>query len=586
MTQQTKTRKKHNINDENLSRLRNNRKRSGNKNRKNKFAKYFALTAAVMVGVCALSYCCYGYIRYNNRFLPETFAEGINCGNMSAERFSDELINKINEYSFDVKKNGEIIDTIKLSDIGGEPSKDIDDKISDAIDSQNKLSWGLRYISSPLEVELGELITINDEKFNAFIEQSKGYNLPATIANKAQSVEFKEGKFVVGDAVYGDEIDKDAYKIKVKENMLLLNKEMELRESECYTKPKNSGDRTKYEEACNKANELLNYGSLTIKADGLNDNLVKEIADNALIIDDSYNVTFNEYSIKSAVDAIIAKYNTSGGVNKFKTSHGTVVEVKGGDYGSSLSANDLADKAIEAFLNKGTVEAVAKYSQNVLDPNVKGIGESYIEVDLTNQYVYVYIDGNLVVETPCVTGLPTAARTTPQGIYMLKNKMMDVPLVGDNYVTPVKYWMPFNGGIGLHDAVWQSKFGGTIYKSKGSHGCVNLPMDKAAEIYKNAIVKMPVICYYHDRIDSFQSVPSTGPVMGQYRSLTASERTMLNNIKNGRAPGAGAVFDSVPAVKPQTNANTTANPGTDSTNTDENNNQIIIDQIITPSAVE
>ena len=58
---------------------------------------------------------------------------------------------------------------------------------------------------------------------------------------------------------------------------------------------------------------------------------------------------------------------------------------------------------------------------------------------------------------------------------MLKNKIMDVPLVGDNYVTPVKYWMPFNGGIGLHDAVWQSAFGGERYKTKGSHGCVNLP---------------------------------------------------------------------------------------------------------------
>ena len=46
---------------------------------------------------------------------------------------------------------------------------------------------------------------------------------------------------------------------------------------------------------------------------------------------------------------------------------------------------------------------------------------------------------------------------------MLKNKIMDVPLVGDNYVTPVKYWMPFNGGIGLHDAVWQSAFGGERY---------------------------------------------------------------------------------------------------------------------------
>ena len=71
----------------------------------------------------------------------------------------------------------------------------------------------------------------------------------------------------------------------------------------------------------------------------------------------------------------------------------------------------------------------------------------------------MFVNGKKVVETPVVTG-KVGARATPQGVYMLKNKMMDVPLVGDNYVTPVKYWMPFNGGIGLHDAVWQSAFGG------------------------------------------------------------------------------------------------------------------------------
>ena len=43
---------------------------------------------------------------------------------------------------------------------------------------------------------------------------------------------------------------------------------------------------------------------------------------------------------------------------------------------------------------------------------------------------------------------------------------------------------------------WRDKFGGDIYYSGGSHGCVNLPYQKAAVIYENIYAGMPVICYY------------------------------------------------------------------------------------------
>ena len=55
--------------------------------------------------------------------------------------------------------------------------------------------------------------------------------------------------------------------------------------------------------------------------------------------------------------------------------------------------------------------------------------------------------------------------------------------------------MPFNGGIGLHDATWRSKFGGDIYVTNGSHGCINLPKDKAEKIYDIIDKNMPIIVY-------------------------------------------------------------------------------------------
>ena len=63
------------------------------------------------------------------------------------------------------------------------------------------------------------------------------------------------------------------------------------------------------------------------------------------------------------------------------------------------------------------------------------------------------------------------------------------------YQSHVNYWMPFNGGIGLHDATWRSKFGGDIYVTSGSHGCINLPKDKAEKIYDIIDKNMPIIVY-------------------------------------------------------------------------------------------
>lgn len=56
--------------------------------------------------------------------------------------------------------------------------------------------------------------------------------------------------------------------------------------------------------------------------------------------------------------------------------------------------------------------------------------------------------------------------------------------------------MPFNGGIGIHDAIWRSQFGGNIYKTNGSHGCVNAPPYLAQKIFENIEPGTPIVCYY------------------------------------------------------------------------------------------
>ena len=124
------------------------------------------------------------------------------------------------------------------------------------------------------------------------------------------------------------------------------------------------------------------------------------------------------------------------------------------------------------------------------------IGDSYVEIDLTNQHGWVYENGQMVFDTDMVSGNVGANVGTPQGTYRITYKEKNATLKGENYETPVSYWMPFNGNIGMHDAIWRSEFGGDIYLTNGSHGCINLPPDSAASIFNHIKAGTPVVCYF------------------------------------------------------------------------------------------
>ena len=111
------------------------------------------------------------------------------------------------------------------------------------------------------------------------------------------------------------------------------------------------------------------------------------------------------------------------------------------------------------------------------------IGDTYIEVDMTEQKMYYYEKGVLKLETEIVTGNMRRRMGTPEGVNFVYNKQKNRVLRGPGYASPVKFWMPVKGGIGIHDAGWRKEFGGDIYQTAGSHGCINTPKDKMEELY-------------------------------------------------------------------------------------------------------
>lgn len=130
----------------------------------------------------------------------------------------------------------------------------------------------------------------------------------------------------------------------------------------------------------------------------------------------------------------------------------------------------------------------------VYNDYLKPLPEDYIEVDISDQNIKYHVGEDIILDSDVVTGKQNVSDTRI-GMFEIYSRETSRKLNGVGYSTYVDYWMPFDGGIGLHDASWRSEFGGDIYIYSGSHGCVNLPFEIAKTIYENSKVGTKVLVH-------------------------------------------------------------------------------------------
>ena len=168
---------------------------------------------------------------------------------------------------------------------------------------------------------------------------------------------------------------------------------------------------------------------------------------------------------------------------------GSEAESFGTGWDGTNEANLMAKQADGTYTKEYTVDKAY---------DAEWIGDetgTFIEISIDQQHMWFYENGNLIVDTPVVTGNDDGDCNTPTGSYAIQSREVQMTLVGEDYESYVDYWLGFNGGIGIHDASWRDDFGGDIYQGNGSHGCVNTPFDKVKTIYEHVEVGTPVYVY-------------------------------------------------------------------------------------------
>lgn len=314
------------------------------------------------------------------------------------------------------------------------------------------------------------------------------------------------GTFVIQEESVGGAIDTDALTQAVQTAAERLQPELDAVDEGLYGgETVRRGDDESLNQALNQANQMLQtdvtyvyqverknvYGEerlnqdvvknwLTVSADGKSVQIDQEKVDNYA------TELARVYSVKEATNA------------RFVTTDGDYVEVEAPLTGESVDVAALKADILDAIQTGATGQRQAPYrATRTGEPDTTDLGGTYVEVDLDKQHLYLYVDGEKRAEGDICSGSVADGCATPGGLYTIDNKDYDRYLVGEGYRDWVHYFMPFNGGIGLHDSTWREadEYGGDVYLASGSHGCINMPLELVETVDQYIDVGDYVILY-------------------------------------------------------------------------------------------
>ena len=266
-----------------------------------------------------------------------------------------------------------------------------------------------------------------------------------------------------------------------------------------YMQPAVTSEDPKLQEKLQVTEKYKNM-SITYEIEGSEQVLDGQTILSWLTINDDLSVTVDPDMAASYAQQLASKYNTYAATRSFVTTNGDTIKIGGGDYGWVIDKKGEAARIIEDIEKGESVTREPEYEQRAFVEGADDIGNTYIEIDYTNQHLWYYKDGSLLMDSDLVSGNLNNGNGSPDGVFKIISRQSPATLVGEDYESDVTYFMPFAYNVGLHDASWRSNFGGSIYKNSGSHGCINLPYDAADTIYKNVELGTPVVAYYRDNV--------------------------------------------------------------------------------------
>lgn len=431
-------------------------------------------------------------VYFSSHFYEDTEIYGIDCSQKSVEEVKILVADKLDEYRLEVKERGGASEYLSADQID---LKFVDNSSIDRMArAQRSYIWPVMLLMERNDVA-GVAFTYDQKKALTAFKDLECMNPIYTKAPTDAYVQVTDSGFEVVKETEGNTLNPETTAKALYAALDGGKSVLDLEEEDCYLKPDlYSDDEALVAEA--EAKDILVQADITYEFGSRQERVnapviaqwITQAADGNYVIDD---VEVTEY-----VEALAEKYDTFGLPRQFYTSLGTTVTLTDGDYGWCMDQDATVVDLLNALGSgyQGTMEP--QYTYTAMSREENDIGDTYVEICISQQVMWCYKDGVCIVYTPVVTGNPNKGNATPSnGVWSIDAKMQNYTLVGEGYRSPVDFWMPFNGNVGIHDMQTRAYFGGTIYLTNGSHGCINTPYANAKTIYENVSIGTPVIVY-------------------------------------------------------------------------------------------
>ncbi len=450
-------------------------------------SKKFLHGALITVFALAVIYAV-GVWYYSSHFFFGTQIGTFNCSNLTPEKAREKIEYEIENYTFTFFEKNGVEEVIKGDEIylNHTPVENLDA----LLEKQNEYTWFLGKKCRKLLLDI-EVTYDRHVLYNRITQMDFSKNTKKNMEGKAADIYFENGQYYVKDDGTLDITSVNMIHEKVKPKIKELYRGMSLEKEGCYVGL--AGD-DMMKGVLNLLNKFAAAKVTYLRGDEkivLDINTIKDW----VTVNEKYSVRIDEKKAEEYVNSLAEKYDTKGKERTFKTSKGEEVKVSGGNYGWLVDRKEEKGTLLNIIWNGETHEREPVYHQKARSHGKNDLGNTYVEISLGSQHLWYYKDGELKLETDVVTGNPFAGNATPPGTYYVVYKDRNAILRGADYETPVSFWMPFNGGIGLHDATWRGSFGGNIYRGGGSHGCINMPYKAAQTIFEHIQSGDPVILY-------------------------------------------------------------------------------------------
>lgn len=432
---------------------------------------------------------CVKAVQYNTHYFPNTSFNGIDIGNKTYKEAIEKIDQKTENYTLTLQIDGKDWKKVNINEINNKG--ECESFLKRNLQSQDIFNWPKAY-RHKTKLTLPDAIVSNrlKDKLSEIKQDIVNYNVDKKSATDAKiRLEDGEIKIIAG---------KPGTKIQVNKAMDAIQKALydhksTLNLDDYFVQPHVTGSSDSIEEIKEKIEKIQNE-KVEYVLNGKTVKIPNSEIKKWVILDDNGQVDLDYDKVHAYVTELAKKDTPTGKNYKFKSTESGTVNVPFDTYTWTISP-DQETPALIADILKGKDVKRVPITNGAASPKGKIIGNSYVEVDLNKQKMFIYIKGKKVIETNIVSGEPKSPTTI--GIFYVWNKERNAILRGPGYASPVAYWMPIDWtGIGIHDANWQPAFGGKLWEQGyGSHGCVNTPPDVMAQVFETVPVGTPVLVF-------------------------------------------------------------------------------------------